>query len=154
MGAGLVTIFVSSFFAGQLASALAIIIAYGPHAYFQEGLHIVDWKHDWLSNGGYLSFTGKLIEVILTLVLWFVLIYAADFSSMCIQQIIRRNGRWLEVAFRLLGGAALLAFSAHLYRHGNWGIHPIPFSALLGGSILLLKGLALIFKTGATQTVQ
>ena len=40
----------SSFFAARLADAFAIIVAYGPHAYFREGLHITDWKHGLLSN--------------------------------------------------------------------------------------------------------
>jgi len=143
-GAGLVTIFVSSFFAAHLADAFAVIVAYGPQAYFREGLHITDWKHGLLSNGAYLSFLGKLIEVPTTLMLLVVAVYAADFCSMLIEQSIRRNGRWMGTAFRLVGGTALLAFAAHLYRQGSWGLHPVPFSALIGGAALVWKALASI----------
>ena len=92
IGAGLVTIFVSSFFAVHLANAFALIVAYGPHAYFREGLHIVDWKHDVLSTGGTLSFVGKLVQVPTTLMLIAVAVYGADFCTMLIQRAIRRNG--------------------------------------------------------------
>ncbi len=81
-GAGLVTVFVSSFFVAHAADAFAVIIAYGPHAYFREGLNISNWKHDLLSNGAYLSFTGKLVQVPTTLILWAETIYAAD-SARC-----------------------------------------------------------------------
>jgi len=143
-GAGLVAVFLSSFFGAHLAGAFAIIVAYGPHAYFREGLHISDWKHDLLSNGAHLSFTGKLVQILTTLMLLVFAIYGADFCSMLIQQIIRRNGRWTGTAFRLVGGAALLAFAAHLYRQGNWGLHPVPLSALIGGAALIWKTFASI----------
>jgi len=143
-GAALVTVFVSSFFVAHLADAFAIIVAYGPHAYFREGLRISDWKHGLLSNGAYLSFGGKLVEVPTTLMLWAAAIYGADFCSMIIQQIISRNGRWTGMALRLVGGAALLAFAGHLYRQGRWGLHPVPFSALIGGAVLIWKGFASI----------
>lgn len=146
IGAGLVTIFVSSFFAAHLANAFALIVAYGPHAYFREGLHIVDWKHDVLSTGGTLSFVGKLVQVPTTLMLIAVAVYGADFCSMLIQQVIQRNGRWTGMAFRLMGGTALLAFARHLYGEGSWGLHPVPLSALLGGAVLVWKGFASIFR--------
>jgi len=141
-GAGLVTVFVSSFFVAHAADAFAVIIAYGPHAYFREGLYISNWKHDLLSNGAYLSFTGKLVQVPTTLILWAGTIYAADFCSMLIQQTIRGNARWRGMVFRLVGGAALLVFASCLYRQGNWGVHPVPLSALIGGVVLVWKGFA------------
>lgn len=146
IGAGLVTIFVSSFFAAHLADAFALIVAYGPHAYFREGLRIVDWKHDLLSTGGTLSFVGKLVQVPSTLVLVAVAVFGADFCSMLIQQVIRTNGRLTGTAFRLTGGIALLAFARHLYGEGSWGLHPVPLSALLGGVVLVWKGLKSILR--------
>ena len=144
IGAGVVTIFVSSFFAAHLADAFAIIVAYGPHAYFREGLYISDWKHDLLSSGAHLSFTGKLVEIPTTLMLWAATIYAADFCSMLIQQTIHRNGRWTGMAFRLVGGSTLLTFAAYLYRQGGSGLHPVPLSALIGGAVLVWKAFASI----------
>ena len=145
IGAGLVTVFVSSFFADHLAEALAIIVAYGPHAYFLEGLRIIDWRHGTLSNGAYLSFMGWLIEGPGTLALWVAAICGADFCSMLMQQVARRNSRWVSTAFRLVGGATLLVFAGHLYRQANWGLHPVPLSALIGGAVLIWKGFASIF---------
>jgi len=140
----LVTALVSLYFVSYLADALAIIVAYGPNAYFREGLHVVDGKHDLLSNGAYLSFTGALVEILTTLMLWGAAILATDFGSMLIQRITQREGRWVGMIFRLIGGAALLAFAASLYRQGSWGLHPIPLSALIGGVVLIWKGLAFL----------
>ena len=114
IGASMVTVFVSSYFAANLADTFAVILAYGPHAYFQEGLRVVDWKHGLLSNSAYLSLPGRLVEVPTTLILWLGAICTADFCSMIFQEIIRRNGRWAGTAFRVVGGAALLAFAVHL----------------------------------------
>jgi len=144
-GTVLVTALVSSFFVSHLASAFAVIVAYGPHAYFREGLYISDWKHDLLSSGAYLSFMGKLVEIPTTLILWAATIYAADLCSMLIQQIIHRKGRWTGMAFRLVGGSTLLTFAAYLYRQGGWGLHPVPLSALIGGAVLVWKAFASIF---------
>lgn len=152
IGAGLVTIFVGSFFVTHLADAFAVIVAYGRHAYFREGLRIVDWKHDVLSTGGCLSFVGKLVKVLTTLMLMAVGVSGADFCSMHIQQVIRRNGRWTGMAFRLMGGTALLAFARHLYGEGGWGLHPVPLSALLGGAVLAWKGFASIFRKSNETT--
>jgi hypothetical protein len=137
---------VGSFFAAHLADAFALIVAYGPHAYFREGLHIVDWKHGVLSTGDSLSSVGKLIRVPTTLVLMAVAVYGADFCSMLIRQVIRRNGRRTGMAFRLVGGATLLAFAGYLYREAGSGLHPVPLSALLGGAVLLWKAFASIFR--------
>jgi len=131
---------VSSYFAAYLADTLAIIVGYGTNAYFREGLRVVDWKHDLLSNGAFLSFTGALVKILTTLMLWAVAILATDFGSMLIQRIMQRKGRWLGMIFRLIGGAALLVFAASLYRQGGWGLHPIPLSALIGGAALIWKG--------------
>lgn len=75
-----------------------------------------------------------------------VAVYGADFCSMLIRQVVRRNGRWAGMAFRLMGGAALVAFARHLYDEGSWGLHPVPLSALLGGAVLVWKGFASIFR--------
>lgn len=139
IGAGLVTVFVSSFFTARLADAFALIVAYGWHAYFREGLRIVDWKHGVLSTGGCLSFVGRLVQISTTFLLIAVAVYGADFCSMLIQQGIQRKGRWVDTALRLLGGVTLLAFAISLYSQGGWGLHPIPLSALIGGAVLIWK---------------
>ena len=147
-GAFLVTAFVSAFFVADLADALAVIVGHSWHAYFHEGLRIVNWKHNVLSNGEYLSPTGHLVKGIASLSLWAAAIGATDFCSLVIQRIIGRHGRWTETAFRLVGGTALLAFGANIYRQANypWALHPIPISALVGGAILVWRGLASIWQ--------
>ena len=151
VGAGLVTVFVSSFFAAHLADALAIVVAYGPRAYFHEGLRIYDWKHGILSDGSHLSFVGGLVQVPSTLVLWVALIFATDFCSMMIQHIVRRTSPWLESAFCFFGAAGLLLFAASLYHQSGWGLHPVPLSALIGGTVLIWKGFARVFR-GSPKT--
>ena len=149
LGTGLVTVFVSSFFAAHLADALAIIIAYGLHAYFRDGLRIYDWKHGILSDGSHLSFIGGLVQVPTTLVLWVALIFATDFCSMLINQSIHEKGRWLKTVLCFSGGAALLLFAISLYREGSWGVHPVPLSALIGGAVLIWKSSGLLFTRSA-----
>jgi len=146
-GAFLVTAFVSAFFVAALADALAIIVPYGPRAYFHDGLRIINWKHNLLSDGEYLSPRGYVVKAFASLVLWGAAIAAVDFCSMLIQRIIRRGGRWVGIAFRLFGGAALLAFVGYIYRLAHWkpGLHPIPLSASIGGAVLIWKGLVSIF---------
>lgn len=149
LGTGLVTVFVSSFFAAHLADALAILIAYGPHAYFRNGLRIYDWKHGILSDGSHLSFAGGLVQVPATLTLCVALIFATDFCSMLINQSVHKKGRWLKTCFCFFGGAALLLFAGSLYREGSWGLHPVPLSALIGGTVLIWKGFGLLFTRSA-----
>lgn len=149
LGTGLVTVFVGSFFAAHLADALAIIIAYGPHAYFRDGLRIYDWKHGILSDGSHISFVGSLVQVPATLALWVVLILATDFCSMLVNQIVHKNGRWLKTSLCFFGGVALLLFAGSLYREGAWGAHPIPLSALIGGMVLIWKSFVLLFRRSA-----
>jgi hypothetical protein len=132
---------VGSFFAGQVAEPIAIIVAYGPHAFFVEGLRITDGKHDALSNGAYLSFLGKLIEVLTTLVLMVLPVYGADFGTMLIRPLVGRGAPWAGAFLRLLGSAGLLLFVRWLYRRGYPLIHPIPFAALIAGVVLIWRAI-------------
>jgi len=145
LGAGLVVVFVSSFYASKLADALAIIVAYGPSAYFHQGLHIANWKRGILSNGESLSILGRLVQVPSMLFLWIAAIHAADFVSMVLQQYLSTSNRWMSLPIRLLGGVALLYFAYSLYQQGHWGLHPVPLSALLGGIYLLWKACTVPF---------
>lgn len=152
IGAGVVTMMVSSFFVGHLAEALAVIVAYGWRAYFRGGLRIVDWKHDVLSSGARLSFVGKLVEVIATLLIMAVAVCGADFFSMAIKRAIQRKGLWVGTAIQSVGGVTLLAFALCLYRQGGWELHPIPLSALIGGAMLIWKAFrAILQETDVNQ---
>lgn len=141
-GALIVTVVVGSFFVLAAANAIAIIVSYGPHAFFIEGLRITNWKHDMLSNGTSLSFVAKLLEVLTTLVLMGVLVLSADFAAMLIRALAARNPPWVGVLLRLLGGAGLLLFARCIYRQGYPFNHPIPLAALAGGAVLILKAIA------------
>jgi hypothetical protein len=57
----LVAVFVSSFFAAQIACDVTVLLLYGWHAFFAEGLRVADWKHSILSNGARLPWWGTLM---------------------------------------------------------------------------------------------
>lgn len=149
LGTGLVTVFISSFFAAHLGDALAIVVAYGPHAYFSNGLRIYDWKHGILSDGSHLSLLGAMVQIPATLVTLAALIFATDFCSALASQSVQRNGPWLKTGLCFFGGAALLLFAGSLYRDHTWGAHPIPLSAAIGGTVLIGKGFSLFFRSSA-----
>ena len=138
-GVALVTFFVASNLVTRLAEVVAIIVAYGPHAFFVGGLRITDWKHDRLSNGDFLSAPGKLIEVLLILALMVVAICGADFLSMQLQELSRR-ARWIGVLLRLVGSAALLLFGLSSYRQG-YSLLPLPMVAFIAAVVLMWQAM-------------
>jgi len=151
VGALIVTAIVGSVFAVLVADALAIMVGHGPHAFFVEHLRITDWKHSSLSNGGYLSFLGRLVQVPATLALMAAMIFGADFVAMRLQLLTRNTPR-LKMLLHLLGGAGLLLFAISYYRRGHLLLHPVPLSALIGGAVLIWKTItAAIRHTSAHQ---
>jgi hypothetical protein len=59
-GGTLVAILVSSFFAAKFADTLFVMLAFGPHAYFVDGLRVSDWKQGVLSTGAELHLASNL----------------------------------------------------------------------------------------------
>ena len=137
LGVGYVTLFLSSSLASGLSDDLAILIAYGPHAYH--------WKHELLSNGLHLSFMGRLAQFPVTLVFWGALMLAADFCSMLIHQIVDKYGHWAKTGLYFLGGAVLLLFAVAFYGSAPLG----PIYAFIGGPVLILESFFLLFRRPA-----
>jgi hypothetical protein len=142
---------VSSFFAAQIVCTLAVLILYGRHAFFVEGLRVADWKHAILSNGVRLPWWGNLMIGPPIVPVAALLIFGAEFAAGRMRTFLERKPAWTTAAARLFGGAALLGFSFWLYspRQGAPFLLPIPLSAFIGGTVLLWKAAASVFRKPA-----
>jgi hypothetical protein len=142
LGGTLVTVFITSFFAAELAGVLCIALAFGAHAYFVEGLRLADWKHGILSNGQSLPWPSNWLLGICTLLVWAALIGGTELVAGLLTRLLKRLGPLVTWGFRCIGGVALLGFSTWIYARGHTLLHPIPLSALVGGVVLIWKGVA------------
>jgi hypothetical protein len=136
LGGTFVAIFISSYFSALIGDALLVIILYGPHAFFIQGIRVTDWKHGVLSNGAHVGpLTG-----IMTFVWWAPLIACAEIAAGFLSSFLRAKPWWLSAVAQFLGGSMLLTFSGWLWFHdGVLLIHPIPLSALIGGGVMTWK---------------
>jgi len=141
--ATLVTIFVSFFFAADIAGALTVIIVYGPRAFFAEGLRIVNWKQRLLSSGVVLPGWGTFVMGFLTLLLIVLSVFVAEFAAGKLRTFLNGRGPSVTACVRLLGGAALLLLSCwlHIWKRVPL-MHPTALSPLIGGFALIWKGVA------------
>jgi hypothetical protein len=148
LGGTVLTAFVTSYFAAKAAGVLLIIITQGWHAFFAEGLRVKDWKHGIMSNGEPLPFPGTPGLGLMTFILWIVFIGCVECIAGFVPAILKRCGSWSGSAARLIGGALLVLLSLWFYVCvGTYTlIHPVPFSALIGGVVLLWKGVAGAFR--------
>jgi len=139
---------VSSFFAAQIVCNLTVLILYGRHAFFVQGLRVADWKHAILSNGVRLPWWGNLMIGPPIVPVAALLIFGAEFAAGRVRAFLERKPAWTTAAARLVGGAALLGFSFWLYspQQGAPFLHPIPLSAFIGGTVLLWKVAASVFR--------
>jgi hypothetical protein len=80
-----------------------------------------------------------------------LLIFGAEFAAGRMRTFLERKPAWTTALARLVGGAALLGFSFWLYspRQGAPFLHPIPLSAFIGGTVLLWKAAASVFRKPA-----
>lgn len=141
-GGTTVTIFVGSFFAAKLAGVFLIILTRGWRAYFEDGLRVIDWKHEKLSNGETVPALG-----LVTLAMMFFLIACAEWIAGFVPDALARCGSWGIPLARLIGGIALLVLSYWLYNFGGTFslLHPVPFSALIAGSVMVYSAVNSIF---------
>lgn len=144
MGGTLVAAFTTSFFAAKAAGVLVIIITQGWHTFYVEGLRVKDWKHSIMSDGRPLSPLGTPMLGLGTFVLWILFIGFVEWVAGFVPVLLMHCGSWGGPAARLIGGVllVLLSFWFYLYVGTFPLIHPIPFSALIGGIVLLWKGAA------------
>jgi len=142
-GGAIVTLLVSSFFAARIVCNLTVLLLYGGHAFFDEGLRVEDWKHSILSNGVRLPWYGTLM-IGPTILPCAAAALGAEFVSKHLRSYISQRPLWAMTMARLLGGAALLALSVSFYSppHAFPPMHPIPLSALVGGVVLVWRAFA------------
>jgi hypothetical protein len=139
-GGTLVAAFVTSFFAAQIGDALFVMLIFGPHAFFDEGLRVANWKHGTLSNGTALPFKTDFIRGLMTFAFWMLLIGSCELVAGFVTAFLKRRAPWISGVFRLVGGAILLAFSCWFSAHNFSFMHPIPLSSFFGGIVLVWKG--------------
>ena len=137
-GGAIVTILVSSFFAARIVCNLTVLLLYGRHAFFDQGLRVESWKHSILSNGMRLPWYGTLMIGPAILPIMAAAVYGAEFVAKQIRSYLARRSPWAMAGAKLLGAAALLALSVWFYSppQGFPPLHPIPLSALIGGIVL------------------
>ena len=96
---------VSSFFAAQIVCNLAVLILYGRHAFFVQGLRVADWKHAILSNGVRLPWWGNLMIGPPIVPVAALLIFGAEFAAGRGRAFLDRKPAWTTALTRLVGGA-------------------------------------------------
>ena len=143
-GGAIVTVLVSAFFAARIVCNLTILLLYGSHAFFDEGLRVEDWKHSILSNGVRLPWYGTLMIGPTILPICAAAALGAEFVAKHLRSYLTQRLLWAMTGARLLGGAALLALSLWFYSppHAFPPMHPIPLSALVGGVVLVWRAFA------------
>jgi hypothetical protein len=143
-GGAIVTLLVSSFFAARIVCNLTVLLLYGGHAFFDEGLRVEDWKHSILSNGVRLPWYGTLMIGPTILPICAAAALGAEFVAKHLRSYLSRRSLWAMTGAQLLGGAALLALSVSFYSppHAFPPMHPIPLSALVGGVVLVWRAFA------------
>jgi hypothetical protein len=77
----LLAVFVCMFLGVFIADSLAVIIAFGPHAYFADGVRIINWRNGILSNGGNLPFALEFARRSLWFFFGLVLIGLSEFLA-------------------------------------------------------------------------
>jgi hypothetical protein len=143
-GGTIVAVIVSSFFAAMIADTLFVMVAFGPHAFFVDGLRVADWKHGVLSTGAKLPFVSDLGRGLLTMLSWLLLIGVSEFSAGLLTAFLAHRPRWMSAIARLLGGSLLFVFVGWFWLPSPL-FHPIPLAASIGGVVLIWKGVTSVF---------
>jgi len=138
------TVLISSFFVTRIACTLSVILLYGRHAYFVEGLHVADWKHSMLSNGDSLPWYGTLMIAPAVVPFCLAAVFAAEFLAKRLRSYLVQRPAWIGSIVRFSGGAALIALSFWFFSgpYSLHPIHPIPLSALVAGIVLVWRAIA------------
>jgi hypothetical protein len=150
-GGFLVAVFVTSFFAAHAADTIFVIFTYGPHAFFVDGLRITNWKHGILSTGAELSGVSELIRGPLTLLFWTTFIGISEFSVRLVAALLAHRPRWMSGIARIFCGLLLFSFVV-VFWLPHPIFHPVPLAAIIGGSVLILKGIVSVFRSDASKT--
>jgi len=147
-GGTIVACFVTSFFAAHVADAIFVICAFGSHAFFIDGIRVADWKHGVLSTGAELPTFPNLIRGFSTFPIWIAFIGVSELCAGFITGFLTRRPRWMTSIARIVGGSLLLSFVVWCWIPMRL-FHPIPIAALIGGLVLIWKGVASVFRRDA-----
>jgi hypothetical protein len=148
VGGTIVTLLVSSFFAARIVCNLTVLLLYGRHAFFDDGLRVEDWKHSVLSNGVRLPWYGTLMIGPTIIPICAGAALGAELVARRVRNYLAQRSLWAVTAARLFGGTALIALSVWFYSppHAFPPVHPIPLSALIGGVVLAWRAFATFFR--------
>lgn len=146
-----VVVFVSSYFAALVVCDVTVLLLYGWHSFFVEGLRVADWKHAILSNGAPLPWWGAQMIGLPTLPVWVSMIFGIEVVAGHVRRFLALRSRWATAGVRLVGAMALLGFSFWQYSQFQTLIHPVPLSAFIGGGVLLWKAMTMPFRKPASQ---
>jgi hypothetical protein len=145
-GGMLVTVFVCSFFAATTSDAIVVIFSFGPHAFFVEGLRVVNWKHGVLSNGEQLPALNEVFRILLFLVLWFAFVGLINWLAGFLGAFLKKHPPWVTAVLRLIGGSIFLLFCFWIVHQPMNFIHPTFLSSLIAGLVLVSKGVVSLFR--------
>ncbi len=126
--------------AAEIAGSLAILIVFGPHAYFAQGLRLVNWKKGTLSTGGVLASPWMFLTGIFTVAFMvFSLCVTNDLTGRLRTFLSKRRGG-LTIAARLASASALflLWYWNCLYKKVPF-MHPSSLAPLIGSIVLCFK---------------
>jgi hypothetical protein len=136
----LCTCLVSFVFAAEIAGSLTILTVFGPHAYFVQGLRLINWKKGTLSTGGALNPLEMFLTGVFTVAIMIVSLYGTNFVSGRLRMFLRKRGAALTVVARLTGAAGLfLVWYWICLRKNVPFMHPSSLAPLIGAIVLILK---------------
>jgi hypothetical protein len=97
-----------------------------------------------LSNGQTLP---PLVLGTMSFALWILFIGSVEWIAGFIPTALKRCGSWGVPVSRLIGGALLYTLACLLYACMEYSLfHPVPFSAFIGGVVLMAKGVIGLFR--------
>lgn len=147
---GVLAIFLSYSIAVRIVGNATILLLYGWHAYFDQGLRPGEWKrHEapLLSNGAPLHWAGTLMVLFGPPLVTVALALGLEFAASRVRAFLGRQWLWVTVAAQLILGLALIALS--LWPNSPRGTFEFPHH--LGGLAAFVAGCVLIWKAVAAS---
>ena len=144
---GVLAIFLSYSIAVRIVGNATILLLYGWHAFFDQGLRPGEWKrHEapLLSNGAPLHWAGTLMILFGPMLVTVALALGMEFAASRLRAFLGRQWLWVTALAYLLGATALVAFAFWPDRPAPGSTFPylIRFAALIGAVVLIRKTLA------------
>lgn len=155
---GVLAILLGYSLAARIVGNATILLLYGWHAFFDQGLRPGEWKrHEapLLSNGAPLHWAGMLMVLFGTPLVTVALALGAEFAASRVRAFLGRQWLWVTVTARLILGLALIALS--LWPSSPRGGFEFPHhlgsvAAFVGGCVLIWKAIAAPFRSPSKST--